>query len=167
MTANEAHDQLLIPNKDIFNAWDGTLGLSQTTWNVFFAFLVVFGQVGQNVTLPIWFASVPEGESLDPMYILTFAGFSFVIIFGIFTLVDLYRGVVTLHELKTFSTFHFFKQYFAVGFCNALNGTFLVFAARKTAPYLQAILGTFNMLWTIVLRFIILRKYPNARQVCI
>ena len=31
-------------------AWDGFLGLSQRSWNVFFVLLVIFGMVGQNVT---------------------------------------------------------------------------------------------------------------------
>lgn len=35
---------------NIFMAWDGYWGLSQSMWNLFFVFLVVFGMVGQNVT---------------------------------------------------------------------------------------------------------------------
>ena len=35
----------------LLNAWDGFMGLPQIVWNLFFAFLVVLGQVGQNVTL--------------------------------------------------------------------------------------------------------------------
>ena len=127
--------------------------------------MVVLGQVGQNVSLPIWFASVPNDGSLDPMFILTFAGLSFVIIFGIFALIDLARGKTSIEEIIQFSTFKFFKRYFAVGFCNALNGIFLVFAASVTAPFLQAILSTFNILWTIIFRFVILRKAPNKGQV--
>lgn len=164
-TANSASPPA--QKKDIFKAWDGVLGLPQESWNLFFAFLVISGQVGQNVSLPIWFASVPSGESLDPMFVLIFAGCSFVIIFAIFTLIDIYRGVTSIQELKVFSTIDFFQQYFAVGFCNGINGVFLVFAASKTAPFLQAILGTFNILWTIIFRFIILRKYPNVSQVSI
>lgn len=37
-------------SKSMLMAWDGICGLSQTVWNLFFVFLVVFGMVGQNVT---------------------------------------------------------------------------------------------------------------------
>ena len=158
-------DDSSIRKDDIFMAWDGVLGFPQQAWNVFFAFLVVFGQVGQNVSLPLWFASVPAGQSLDPMFILTFAGGCFVIIFGMFTMIDVYRGETSIAEIRMFTTFDYFRRYFAVGFCNALNGIFLVFAAATTAPFLQAILGTFNILWTILFRFLILRKAPNVGQV--
>eukprot|EP01084_Bolivina_argentea_P025544 47506_1 len=152
-------------SKSIFMAWDGFLGLSQLTWNLFFVFLVVFGMVGQNVTLPIWFASAPTGE-LDPYFILTFAGMTFCFIFGMLTIIDITKGNTTIDECKFFTTKSFIIRCFLIGFCNALNGLLLVFAAppTRTPTFLQAILGTFNIAWTILFRCLILHKYPTKMQ---
>ena len=117
------------------------------------------------MVLPIWFAGVPDGGSLNPTFILLFAGFMFVLIFAIFTLFDLCRGETSLAEIKEFSTPSHMKRYAAVGVCDALNGIFVVFAAARTAPFLQAILGTLSIFWTILFRFIILHKSPSKAQV--
>lgn len=114
--------------------------------------------------VPIWFASAPE--QLDPYFILTFAGLSFCVIFAIMTCYDLAMHNTSIEEIKFFSTDSFFIRCFLIGFCNALNGLFLVFAAPgdRTPPFLQAILGTFNIAWTILFRALILRKLPNSMQ---
>ena len=76
--------------------------------NIFFAFLAVVGQVGQNVSLPLWDDSTQvdcgltvhgnsssnngsngtvSAEQMDPYFVLSFASLSFVIVFGTITLV--------------------------------------------------------------------------------
>ena len=107
--------------------------------------------------------------------------------------IDLYKGSTNMEEIKFFTTRSFIARCFLIGFCNALNGLFLVFAAppSRTPTFLQAILGTFNMLspglsyihlhhsfisisilfnvqiiraWTILFRALILRKFPSKMQ---
>ncbi|ETO12455.1 hypothetical protein RFI_24920 [Reticulomyxa filosa] len=95
---------------------------------------------------------------------LIYAGAAFCVIFFFLLLIDLWRGQTTLEQCKTFSRPRYLLKYAVVGTCNGLNGFFLVFAASVTAPFLQAILGTFQIFWTILFRFIILRKLPNVRQ---
>ncbi|XP_027036189.1 uncharacterized protein LOC113664762 [Pocillopora damicornis] len=131
--------------------------------NLFFAFLAVAGQVGQNVSLPLWIDSVNgkhSGKSVDSYFVLSFASLSFVVIFGLGTLF-----------IKTFSpqdlgeTEKRFPHLllFLVGFCDSLNGALVVFASKgsRTPPYLQAILGNFMIPLTILIRMLILRKKPT------
>eukprot|EP01084_Bolivina_argentea_P040954 75570_1 len=150
---------------NILKLWDGYLGFSQYKWNAFFAFLCVSGQVIQNVTLPLWFASVPP-PGMDPLFILTFAGLSFCIIFAVLTLLDVYNGKTSFAECKQFTTKSFIIRYCAVGIADALNGIFLVFAANpnRTPAGIQSILTILTIFWTILFRFVILRKLPNTKQ---
>lgn len=118
-------------------------------------------------TVPIWFASVPTPPGqLDPYFILTFAGMSFCCIFIPLTFFDIYRNRTSFAEIRAFSTWSFLRRCALIGFCDALNGLFLVYAAppNRTPPFLQAILGTFNIGWTILFRAVILRKYPSRMQ---
>ena len=84
-------------------------------FSVFFAALTVIGQVGQNVSLPLWtgythylrsmvcakgtatpngtengtwsrIVSDPFGPVMDPYFVVSTASFSFVVIFGVITL---------------------------------------------------------------------------------
>ena len=55
------------------------------------------------IGVSIWFASVPAGESLDPLFILSFAGLCFCVIFGTFTLIDIKRGETSWEECRFFS----------------------------------------------------------------
>ncbi len=129
--------------------------------NVFFAALAIIGQVGQNVSLPLWAGAVSSNCSIhksvntqgemDPFFILSFASFSFVIIFGILTLVNLivYRKSFRKEDLS-FPQW----QFVLIGICDALNGVLVVFASpsKRTAPFLQAILGNITIPLTIILR---------------
>ena len=118
------------------------------------AFVAVAGQVGQNVSLPLWIDSVNgnhSGKSVDSYFVLSFASLSFVIIFGLGTLF-----------VKIFSPQHLGETekrfphllLFLVGLCDALNGALVVFASKgsRTPPYLQAILGNFLIPLTILFR---------------
>ena len=134
--------------------------------NVLFAVISVVGQVGQNVSLPLWIgtatgnpnctnasngenSSNTTGASMDPYFVLSSASFSFVIIFGVATLVSAAFGKVTKEDLV-------FPQWqlLLVGVADALNGVLVVFAApaARTAPFLQSILVNIMIPLTIVLR---------------
>ncbi len=142
--------------------------------NIVFAFLAVVGQVGQNVSLPLWSgstqldcnsngsANATAAESMDPYFVLSAAAFSFVVIFGIITLIlvvlQLAVGAfftlpavlrVTKEDVK-------FPQWqlILIGVFDALNGVMVVYASLpdRTAPFLQAILGNFLIPLTIIFR---------------
>ena len=154
--------------------------------NLLFAVAAVIGQVGQNVSLPLWASaassfgnpnctlmndsyidavnrsnsSTPE---MDPYFVLSTASFSFVIIFGFCTLVTLLvqfilncissekkYSFITLNDDVRFPQW----QLILIGFFDAMNGVFVVFAspASRTAPFLQAILGNSLIPLTILFR---------------
>ena len=168
----------------------GTLLLS-----IFFAALTVVGQVGQNVSLPLWTGYTdflrsmdcakgtasaednhtrngtwsrivpdPSGPVMDPYFVVSAASFSFVVIFGIVTLVtvlvqtilnkthflDKRYDFITLERDIKFPQW----QLMLVGVFDALNGILVVFASppTRTAPFLQAILGNFLIPLTITFR---------------
>ena len=122
--------------------------------NMFFAFLAVTGQVGQNVSLPLWVDSTngnTSGPTVDSYFVLSFASLSFVIIFGLGTILIRIFSPQTLGETEK----HFpHLLLFLVGLCDALNGVLVVFASKgsRTPPYLQAILGNFLIPLTVLFR---------------
>lgn len=148
--------------------------------NVLFAAIAIFGQVGQNVTLPLWSSAATsscqqaagtpnrsnsssnssnntnntggngsDGPSMDPFFVLSSASFSFVVVFGVLTLVSALFKSVTVNDLR-------FPQWqlFLIGFFDALNGFLVVYSSpsARTAPFLQAILGNFLIPLTILFR---------------
>ena len=139
-------------------------------FNFLFAALAVLGQTGQNVSLPLWTGSAvlncnaSTGESnngtqaagsMDPYFVLSFASFSFVVIFGLATLVAAVVSVMTGKGYITKEDLKFPQwQFLLIGLFDALNGVFVVFASipSRTAPFLQAILGNFLIPLTIVFR---------------
>ena len=144
------------------------------TVNILFAALAISGQVGQNVTLPLWSSAATTscqqstgaqnesanhtsnnstggngGPSMDPFFVVSSASFAFVVIFGALTLVSALFGAVTVDDLR-------FPQWqlFLIGFFDALNGILVVYSSpsSRTAPFLQAILGNFLIPSTILFR---------------
>ena len=124
-----------------------------------FAVVAVVGQVGQNVSLPLWSSATQPCNSssnsskytavMDPYFVLSFASLSFVVIFGITTLLIAIAGSITKDDLR-------FPQWqlFLIGLFDALNGLLVVYASpsARTAPFLQAVLGNFLIPLTIVFR---------------
>ena len=136
--------------------------------NVIFACLAVAGQVGQNVSLPLWIDSTSHGSSstgnrtdptqnstananssgkfyqprVDSYFVYSFASLSFVIIFGTALL---FIRVFQPERLGETERRFPHLQLFLIGMCDALNGVLVVFASSgaRTPPYLQAILGNF------------------------
>ena len=146
--------------------------------NVLFAALSISGQVGVNVTLPLWTTAATascqhvdnhagqvsndsnssnstngttgDGLSMDPFFVLSSSSFAFMVIFGILTLVSAAFGAVTLDDLR-------FPQWqlFLIGLFSALNGVLIVYSSpsSRTPPFLQAILGNFLIPLTIIFRY--------------
>ena len=162
--------------------------VDRTVVNLFFALVFVFGQVGANVTLPLWIDSTilpPSGTHvnhtnavtagystnqsnhtntsngngegyqprIDGFFVLSFASFSFVVIFGA-TLI--FIRIFQPHRLGETERRFPHSQLFLVGFFDALSGVLGVFASsgRRTAPYLQAILANFMIPLTMALRYV-------------
>ena len=163
--------------------------------SVFFAALTVIGQVGQNVSLPLWtgytdflrsmdcakgtasaevnhtrngtwsrIVADPSGPVMDPYFVVSAASFSFVVIFGVVTLVIALVQII-LNKMKFLGkSYNFITveqdikfpqwQLMLVGVFDALNGILVVFASppTRTAPFLQAILGNFLIPLTISFR---------------
>ena len=121
---------------------------------MFFAFILVTGQVGLNVSLPLWVDSTngnTSGPTVDSYFVLSFASLSFVIIFGLGTLLIRIFSPHTLGETERKFPH---RLLFLIGLCDALNGILVVFASKgsRTPPYLQAILGNFLIPLTVFLR---------------
>ena len=129
--------------------------------HLIFAFLAIIGQVGQNVSLPLWANAASSTCSthrnndthgiMNPYFILSFASFSFVIVFGVLTLLTLLISRKSINkESLRFPQW----QFVLIGVCDAFNGMLVVFASPsvRTAPFLQAILGNIIIPLTIILR---------------
>lgn len=156
--------------------------------NILFAFAAVVGQVGQNVSLPLWVSAASSFNNpnctvnvtidlhrdannsnssytpeMDPYFVLSSASLSFVIVFGFCSLLTLFVQFF-LNVLSTTKEYSFINmkddvcfpqwQLFLIGFFDAMNGVFIVFASspRRTAPFLQAILGNAMIPLTILFR---------------
>ncbi|XP_028395878.1 uncharacterized protein LOC114519903 [Dendronephthya gigantea] len=164
----------------------GRFEVSLTVANIFFAFLAISGQVGQNVSLPLWIDSTMLPPSVgytnhstnhtnsssgsreyrprvDGFFVYSFGCISFVVIFGTMLLsIRLFQP----HRLGETERMFPHSQLFLVGFFDALNGVLVVFASSgsRTAPYLQAILGNFMIPLTMIFRYFIIRKVPTLRK---
>lgn len=162
--------------------------------SIFFAALTVVGQVGQNVSLPLWtgytdflrsmdcakgtatangtengtwsrIVEDPFGPIMDPYFVVSSASFSFVVIFGVTTLVIVFVQALLNHVNFQDKTYNFITvekdlkfpqwQLMLIGIFDALNGILVVFASPpiRTAPFLQAILGNFLIPLTIIFRY--------------
>lgn len=155
--------------------------------NLLFAVAAVIGQVGQNVSLPLWASAASSFDNpnctvmndsytdpmnssnststpeMDPYFVLSSASFSFVIIFGFCTLFTLLVQFI-LNSFSSEKKYSFITlkddvyfpqwQLILIGFFDAMNGVFVVFAspASRTAPFLQAILGNSLIPLTILFR---------------
>lgn len=129
--------------------------------NLFFAFLAVVGQVGVNVSLPLWTGSAQvdcgrtdhgtngsnatsgSGEGMDPYFVLSFSSLAFFVISGAITAILLLLKL-TLHLLKAdVSLPHVLNisredlkfpqwQFALIGAFSALNGVLVVAASLPT-----------------------------------
>ena len=131
-----------------------------------FAFVTVTGQVTQYVTLPLWIDSTSTSSSstsssslnetvnwkptLDGYFVVSFASFSFVIVFGlVMVCIDF---ILPNYLVKT--DWRYRRLLLSVGFLYGVAAIFIVFSSSgsRTPPYLQAILGNFSIPITLLLR---------------
>ena len=155
----------------------GRFEVSLSIANIFFAFLAVVGQVGQNISLPLWIDSrnLPShghtnhstnrtnsssgdgGDEYQPrvdgFFVFSFASISFVVISGtMLLLIRLFQPQWLGEAEQKFPH----SQLFLVGLLAGLGGALIVFASsgNRTAPYLQAILGNFMIPLTMIFRYV-------------
>jgi len=123
--------------------------------NLCFAVIVLVGEVGHKVTLPMWLdhsnATHCAGSSPDNYFVLTFSSLVFVLLFGLGTL--LIRVFSPKDIGETERNFPH-RLLFLVGFSDAVNGILVVYAANgsRTPLYLQTILGNFLIPLTVLFR---------------
>ena len=146
----------------------GTVKIPLVYANLFSAFLSITGQVGQNVSLPLWLDSVkeenrsanatatrmPARPSLDSYFVYSFSCLCFVVFFGF----ALFMVKVFQPHLIGKTERNFPQRFlFLVGALGSIGGLLLVFASSgtRTAPYLQAILLNFLIPMTVIVRWVI------------
>ena len=125
-----------------------------------FAFCYVAGQVGGSVSLPLWIDSINSvtGDSKYHMYhrnsyfVASSMSFLYCVILGFATLfIKVFLPDKIGETEKNFPT----KLLAQTGISNGLS-TFLIINASsgtRTAPYLQAILGSFIIPLTVLVRY--------------
>ncbi|KAL3862003.1 hypothetical protein ACJMK2_008009 [Sinanodonta woodiana] len=132
--------------------------------NITLVLLNVVFNVAMNVTLPIYAGTMGQVGG-DSFVLLLESCVWFVVIFTLMTLGIKY----TIDPSATLRPTATYKILFLMGFLTTLNGVFVVFASdpNRTPPYLQGILMTTSIPFTVVCRFIILRKGISlSRLIC-
>ena len=126
--------------------------------NVFFAFVVVAGQTGQDLSLPLWINSTAKAgnthayNSALSYFVLSVSSLTFVVIFG---LGILFIRIFSPRDLGAVERSFPHFLLFLVGFCNALNRVLTTVLASfpEGAPrHLESILGNFTIPLTISAR---------------
>ena len=132
--------------------------ISRGWTNVLIAIVNVLTNVCMNVSLPIYAGTMQEVGG-DVFVLLLITCFFILILFVLMTLAVRY----TIDPTATLRPTSPHKVLFAMGLFTALNGIFVVFASPpdRTPPYLQGILQSMVIPYTILFRFLILRKGNN------
>ena len=123
--------------------------------NLCFAAIVLVGEVGHKVTLPMWLdhanATQCEESSPDNYFALSFSSLVFVLMFGLGTL---FIRVFWPKDIGETERNFPHRLLFLVGFSDAMNGILVVYAAKgtRTPVYLQTILGNFLIPLTVLFR---------------
>ncbi|XP_067658087.1 crt homolog 3-like [Haliotis asinina] len=140
----------------------GKLGLSRGALTVFIAVINVVANVLMNVSLPV-FAGTMDHVGGDTFVVLLVSSLWFPVIFAVMTLVMKYQTGISLSSFKPTANW---KILLTVGFATTMNGVLIVFASppSRTPPYLQGILATTVIPYTVVGRFFILRKGISLRR---
>ena len=129
--------------------------VSKNVRNVILALLNVIFNVAINVSLPIY-AGTMDVIGADAYVLLSQGVIWFVIIFVIMTqaLHYLFDNRINLKPTGSF------KILFVMGFLTTMNGVLVVYASppNRTPPYLQGLLTTTSIPFTVICRIIWLRK---------
>lgn len=129
--------------------------------NSILAVLTVVCNVAMNVTLPIYADAMIKAGG-DVFDALVLAGVFFPVIFFVFLIASKLLCDRTQKLLPIGS----FKVAILVGFLTAMNGLLIVFAspAERTPPYLQGILTTTLVPFTVFFRYLVLRKGKSVHS---
>lgn len=153
-------DPLLRIENSTNNITEGTTAkkrvrITRGTTNILIAIFNVLTNVCMNVSLPVYAGTMQEIGG-DVFILLLITCFFILILFVLMTLVVKY----TIDKTATLRPTSSHKVLFAMGLFTALNGVFIVFASppNRTPPYLQGILQSMVIPYTILFRLIILRK---------
>ncbi|KAK3733361.1 hypothetical protein QZH41_013687 [Actinostola sp. cb2023] len=145
--------------------------------NVFFAFLIVVGTTGQNITLPLWIDSGRKDGNktlnncktnsndtqssrfqpfMDDLFVSVFTSFIFMILFGVSLVIKNLDVLLTAGRHFDRRISH--KLTVLTGFLAAVVGVLIVYSSsgKRTAPYLQAILFNITIPTTLILSFMVL-----------
>lgn len=142
---------------------DRVIKIKKTSWNIVLTILTVVTNLAMNVVLPLYSNSMTkEGHSEYPVLLLSAVWFP-VFFFSIVAVAKFLNPMMSI--ISTVSH----RMMALVGLLNALNGIFVVYASStvRTSATLQAILSTSIIPFTVICRYIILRKgVSRARLVC-
>lgn len=127
-----------------------------TTRNAFIAVINVLSNVLMNTSLPV-FAGTMEVIGSD-IFVLLFI--TCIIISVIFTFLTLFVKYSKIDSTATLRPTSSYKILFLMGLFTAMNGILVVYASPpdRTPPYLQGILQSSVIPFTVLLRLAILRR---------
>ena len=129
---------------------------------IVFAIMSVTGQLAQYISLPLWVDSTSQSTitstdqtnkwkpAMDSYFVASFASLSFLIVFGF---VVLCCKIICPNYLPV-TEWSYRCLLLIVGSIQGYGALLVVFSCsgEKTAPYLQAILGNFNIPITLLFR---------------
>ncbi|CAG2227093.1 crt homolog 3-like [Mytilus edulis] len=138
---------------------------SAKTRNLLIAVMNVFSNVLMNVSLPVY-AGTMEAIGSDIFVLLFITCCSIAVVFTLLTLFVKYSKIDSTATLRPTSSY---KILFMMGLFTAMNGILVVYASppNRTPPYLQGILQSSVIPFTVLLRLVILRKGISiVRGIC-
>ncbi|ESO84332.1 hypothetical protein LOTGIDRAFT_236301 [Lottia gigantea] len=139
--------------------------VSRGTLNIFLAVMNVVWNVLMNVSLPVY-AGTMNVIGSDTFALLMICNIWFMIVFVVVMVLIKY----TIKKDLSFKPCAAWKWLFVMGLTTTLNGIFVVFSSPpdRTPPYLQGILATTSIPFTVFFRFLILKKGISfKRLVCV
>ncbi|XP_070559933.1 crt homolog 3-like [Ptychodera flava] len=142
---------------NIFSSPARVVGLK--TFNIVLSVATVITNVATNVTLPIFSQSLDNYS--DPYYILFSSSLLFPFFFFFLLVISKFCNSSVSFRLKAP-----IKYVFVAGFMNALNGLLVVYASdpSRTPPALQAILSTSVIPYTVIARYVMIRKGVGVKR---
>lgn len=121
----------------------------------------VLGATIQGIGLPLWLSTFDSGQG-GAYFVLFFAGLVFNLFFWIGSIPFLWNGSIT----PAMRSWKWHPMLALVGVCDALNGILVVFNsfAGRLSPILGSILGQTQILFTLVLSRLLVKKDYTSRQ---
>ncbi|PVD36922.1 hypothetical protein C0Q70_03915 [Pomacea canaliculata] len=131
------------------------------------AFICVITSVAMNVSLPVVAATMESVEG-NVFTVLLYSALWFPLVFAVLALAAEGRTLkkVTVDKSLSLAPTSTWRVYCIMGLTMGLNGLIVVFASppSRTAPYLQGLLSTSLIPFTVLSRFLLLRKGISLRR---